>query len=117
MTDFSLPRALAAWGTPGFADVFRNEVEHLDARLLPLQQGLSGTSWVADAPFKVMLIAATDAGTRIRVKAGIFYSGLLGGCSCADDPTPLEPQPEFCELWFEIDKPGGAARVGLVADD
>ncbi len=114
MTDFTLRRALSAWNTPRFDEVFKHEVEALDAGLLPLQQGLSGTSAVTDEPFRVMLIGATDAGACLRVRAGIFYSGILGGCSCADDPTPLEAQPEYCEVWFEIDKQSGATRVGLV---
>jgi len=117
MPRFSLPRTLSAWNTAGFGETFRLEVEQLDADLLPLQQGLSGTSSVADEPFKVILIRATDAGDCIRVKAGVFYAGMLGGCNCADDPTPLEAQPEYCELWFEIDKHSGETRVGLVPDE
>ena len=113
---FSLPHTLAAWNTPGFSDVFKQEVEQLDAALLPLQQGLSGTSDVADEPFRVMLIGVTDTGGCIRVKAGIFYAGILGGCSCADDPTPLESQPEYCVLWFDIDKANTETSVSLVPD-
>jgi hypothetical protein len=113
---FSLPHTLAAWNTPGFSVVFKQEVEQLDAMLLPLQQGLSGTSDVADEPFRVMLIGATDTGGCIRVKAGIFYAGILGGCSCADDPTPLESQPEYCVLWFDIDKANTETSVSLVPD-
>ena len=114
----SLPHALAAWNTPGFGEVFKQEDEQLDPSRLPLQQGLSGTSDVADEPFRVMLIGAPwDTGACIRVKAGIFYAGILAGCSCADDPTPLESQPEYCVLWFDIDKTSAATRVSLVADD
>jgi len=113
-----LPNALNAWGTPEFEVILKQEIEQLDAGCLPLQQGLSGTSDVADEPFRVMLIgAALDTGTCIRVKAGIFYAGILGGCSCADDPTPLESQPEYCVLWFDIDKTSAATHVSLVADD
>jgi hypothetical protein len=111
---FSLPHALAAWDTPGFGEAFKLEVEELDASLLPLQQGLTGTSAVADEPHRVMLLGTTVAGDCLRVRAGIFYAGLLGGCSCADDPTPLESQPEYCELWFDIDLRNGATRVGLM---
>jgi hypothetical protein len=117
MSHFTLRRTLSAWNTDSFEETFKHEVEALDAGLLPLQQGLSGTSAVTDDPFKVMLIGATDAGECIRVKAGIFYKGILGGCSCADDPTPLEAQPEYCEMWFEIDKRSGATRAELVPEE
>jgi len=117
MTSFTLPQTLATWNTDRFGETFKREVEQLNASLLPLQQGLARTSSVADEPFGVMLIGAADAGDCLRVKAGILYAGVLGGCSCADDPTPLESQPEYCELWFEIDKGSGATRVSLVSDE
>ena len=113
---FSLPRALAAWDTPGFGGIFKQEVEQLDPTSLPLQQGLAGTSAVADEPITVMVLGATaTADGRLRVKAGIFYAGLLSGCSCADDPTPLESQPEYCECWFDIDLRSAATRVEPVS--
>lgn len=113
---FSLPHTLSAWGRPGFAEIFKREVELLDATLLPLQQGLAGTSSVADVPFTVLPLATVDAGDHIRVKAGVFYAGIIGGCSCADDPTPVEAQPEHCELWFDIAKCDGETRVALVPE-
>ena len=113
---FNLPHALAAWNTPRFGEVFKLEVEQLDASQLPLQQGLSGTSCVADDPFSVMLLGATAVDDCLRVKAGVFYAGLLSGCSCADDPTPLEAQPEYCELWFKIDMRNGETQVKPVPE-
>jgi hypothetical protein len=113
---FSLPHSRAAWNTPGFDAVFKHEVEQLDAGLMPLQQGLTGTSSVADAPFTVLLLRATAAGDCLQVKAGIVYAGILGGCSCADDPTPLEAQPEYCELWFDIDLRSGETDIRLATE-
>lgn len=111
MSVFALPHSLAAWNAPSFGATFKHEVERLDPNLLPLQQGLSGTSCVADEPFTVMLLGATAAGDYLRVKAGIFYAGILGGCNCSDDPTPLESQPEYCTLCFEIDMRNGETQV------
>lgn len=111
-----LARTCAAWGTPEFGDIFKAEVAQLDAAHLPLQQGLKSTSSVANEPFSVLLMSAAEAGGRLRVKAGICYAGIVGGCSCADDPTPLDSQPEYCELWFEIDRQSEVTRVELVAE-
>jgi hypothetical protein len=113
---FFLPRSLAAWNTPAFADTFKREIERIAPACLPLQQGLSGTSAVADAPFSVMLLQASGTAAGLRVKAGVFYAGLLGGCSCADDPTPLAAEPEYCALWIEIARPDGAAQAVLAED-
>lgn len=109
-----LTRSLAAWSTPDFEAVFKHEAAQLDAHQLPLQQGLAHSSSVADEAFSVLLIRAEAAADCLRVRAGIFYAGIVGGCSCADDPTPLTSQPEYCELWFEIDRASGATRVRLV---
>lgn len=98
-----LPDSARAWGTDDFPAVFKRELaEHMDE--LPLQQALTGTSAVADEPVTVVLLDARADATRIHAKAGIFFAGMLAGCSCADDPTPVESQTEYCELLLEIDR-------------
>ena len=111
-----LPRALNAWGTPEFKDVLKDEIEQLDATLLPLQQGLARSSHVTDRPFQAMIIGVHEAAGRIRVKAGIFYTGIIAGCSCADDPTPIDEQTEYCVVEFDIDRTTAEARVTLLPD-
>lgn len=99
-----LPHSLSAWDTPSFCDVFKSEIEQMDAALLPLQQALSVSSHVADSGFSVMVIRISDDAEFIHIKTGIFYAGIIAGCSCADDPTPISEQPEYCEVLFAIDK-------------
>jgi hypothetical protein len=110
-TTIRLPRSLDAWNTPGFRDVLKREIEQLDAGKLPLQQALSSTSYALTDSLQVMVLGVTDAPDLIRAKVGIFFSGIVAGCSCADDPTPVEPQNEYCELRFDIDKATGEATV------
>jgi hypothetical protein len=109
-----LAGALSARGTPGFADILKREIEQLDADLLPLQQGLSASSHVTDSPRQVMILAIAEEAGVIRVRAGIFYSGIIAGCSCADDPTPVDEQNEYCEVQFEINKQTAEAAVTLL---
>ncbi len=108
----TLERSLQAWGTAGFEQALKQELaEH--AAELPLQQALAHSSSVADTPVTVLVQSVTDLGDSVRVKAGIFYEGLLGGCACANDPTPESPYTEYCELLLEIDKATAAATVAL----
>lgn len=101
-----LTDSLHAWGTAGFADTLQRELaRHADE--LPLERALTGTSSVTDDPITVMLLTAHADETALHVKVGIFFSGILAGCSCADDPTPVAPQPEYCELEIEIDRGSG----------
>lgn len=114
MPTIRLTKSLEAWGTPNFEGVLKSEVEQINADLLPLQQGLATTSHVAENPHKAMIINVTDEPDTIRVKAGIFYSGMVIGCSCADDPTPINEQSEYCEVEFIINKNTAEARVLLL---
>lgn len=109
-----LPQTLAAWNSDQFKQQFKEEVERLPADLLPLQKGLSLSSYVSAEPFKVMVISVTDDETTIYVKAGIFYSGIIAGCSCSDDPSPTDVQPEYCDLQFRIDKNTAESTVTLL---
>ncbi len=111
-----LPNALHAWGTPEFEAVLKQEIEQLDPRQLPLQQGLTASSHVTDRPFKAMVIAVREEAGMIRAKAGIFYTGIIAGCSCADDPTPIDEQTEYCVLQFDIDCATADTRVTLLAE-
>ena len=112
-----LKESLAAWGDPSFSDIFKSEVEQLRHEDLPLQQGLSLSSYVSsDEPFRVMVINSSEDAGQIRIKAGVFYSGIIAGCSCADDPTPTDVQAEYCDLEFRIDKESAETQVTLLSD-
>lgn len=109
-------KALCAWGTPGFETVLKQELAQLGADQLPLQKGLSGSNYVADAPITVMILNVAELENIIRIKAGIFYQGVLGGCSCAGDPTVASESNEYCEVQMDIDKVTAATTVALVAE-
>jgi hypothetical protein len=111
-----LPNALNAWKTPEFETVLKQEIEQLDAASLPLQQGLSVSSHVTERPFQAMIIGFSEETGLIRVKAGIFYTGVIAGCSCADDPTPVGELNEYCVLQFCIDRMTADTTVELLAE-
>lgn len=106
--------ALAAWGTDRFMDALRDEIEELGPGQLPLQQGLRTTSQVSDKPIQATILDVAEEPRLVRARAGIFYSGIIAGCSCADDPTPLSESPEYCEVSVKIDKHTGDAVIVLV---
>jgi hypothetical protein len=111
-----LPKSLHAWETPEFLNVLKHEIEQLDAGELPLQQGLSSSSYVTDRPFQAMIISVAEEAGLIRAKAGIFYTGVIAGCSCADDPTPIDEQTEYCVVQVDIDRTTAEATITLLAE-
>lgn len=110
-----LNKALNAWATPEFETVLKQELAQ-QAKQLPLEQALSASSSVAETPITVVIHRVTGLENVIRVKAGVFYEGEIGGCSCAGDPTPASEYTEYCEVQLDIDKATAAAAVTLVSE-
>lgn len=111
-----LPDALAAWGTPDFAAVLKRELA-AQAAALPLQQAATSTSVVLDAPPEILFIGADELDGRLAIRVGVFFDGIVAGCSCADDPTPVETQPEYCELLLSVGMNTATATVTLSANE
>ena len=108
--------ALSAWGTLGFEAILKQEISQLETSQLPLQQGLSSSNYVTDDPITVIINHITETNEVIWVKTGIFYKGIMGGCSCADDPTPDSKNNEYCEVLLDIDKATGLTAIMLVSE-
>ena len=111
-----LTNVLNAWETPVFADILKGAIEQLDAEMLPLQQGLSQSSYTTGANRSVIVLNVTDKEDFIRAKTSIFYTGIIAGCSCADDPTPIGELTEYCEVQFDIDKRTAETTVTLLTE-
>lgn len=112
-----LNKALAAWGQDEFPVLLQSEIEQLPHSSLPLQEGLSYSSQVSDEPFQVMMLRVVEEDERIVATTRVLYSGIIAGCSCADDPTPLDTQTESCLLQLSLDKRDASARFDLLPDD
>lgn len=110
-----LTNALKAWGTPDFEDILKREITHMTVEQLPLQQGMTMGSHAIDSELDVMFLSIHEEGDCIYAKVGIFYSGIIAGCNCADDPTPLNEQHEYCEVLLGIDKINAETTVTLLA--
>ncbi|MEA3274458.1 MAG: hypothetical protein U9Q81_04025 [Pseudomonadota bacterium] len=109
-----LTKTLNAWRTPEFESVLKCELEAMDAQVLPLQQGLARGSHVGDDRFSVMLISVAERTDSICTTIGVFYTGIIAGCSCADDPTPIDAHPEYCEVQVDIDKATAETTLTLL---
>lgn len=110
-----LPKILQRKDHPDFKNTIKQEIQNIDPELLPLQQGLSLSSYVSQNPITAIILNINEDLHTIRVKAGIFYTGIIAGCSCSDDPTPQDIQNEYCELLFSINKQSADTTVNLLA--
>jgi len=110
-----LTKALNAWKTPAFEDVLKAEVEQMDAAALPLQQALSQGSYAISENLCAMIIGISEEPSMIRARVGISYASIIAGCSCADDPTPIDELPEYCEVRLDIDRETAETTVTLLS--
>ncbi|MCP4995294.1 MAG: hypothetical protein GY934_16180 [Gammaproteobacteria bacterium] len=111
----SLPKSNNAFGSDDFKAVLKGELEALSSDKLPLQKGLSQSSYVSGDDFTITMLSITDTAEQITVKVGVFYAGIIAGCNCSDDPTPVDEINEYCELELIINKNSAAADVRLLS--
>jgi len=111
-----LIKVLQSCNDPDFKNILKNEIQNIDPTLLPLQQGLSLSSYVGKSPFSAVILNTTEEVDFIQVKTGIFYTGIIAGCSCSDDPSPTDEQNEYCEVQFTINKNTAETTIMLLND-
>ena len=109
-----LSSSIQAWGTAEFSEVLKKEICALDPGLLPLQQGLKHSSMANGENFSTIILKTVDDIDNIFVTAGLLYTGIVAGCNCADDPTPVDENNEYCEVLFCINKVTAVTTVSLI---
>ena len=114
MPSVCLARTLAAWSGPQREAVLKQELEELDSGLLPLREAMARGNQVAVEPVRVLVLATGEGEDCFQARLGLLFASLIGGCQCADDPSPLEALPEYAELEIRIDPLTGAAQWRLL---
>ncbi len=109
-----LANVVQAWGAPHFMATLKREIESINIEYLPLQQGLTSSNYVLDNGISTILKKVTETNTHICITAGIFYQGVISGCSCADDPSPINENHEYCEVQIRIDKSTAVTAITLL---
>jgi len=112
----NLKKSLHAWGTDDFNHTLKAELQALGVDELPLQQGLKASSIALDDKLSAVILHTREHSNVIDVKAGLFYTGMVAGCACVDDPTPENELTEYCEVMLNIDRHNGDTKVTLLAD-
>jgi hypothetical protein len=108
-----LTLSLSTWNTPAFGDTLKNELGTLGIEALPLQQGLKYSSVALTDKLSISVLGSSESDNSIIARAGLFYTGIIPGCACSDDPTPLDESNEYCEISICIDKVTAQASISL----
>lgn len=94
-----------------FAQQLKAALEQLPPGTLPLAQATTQGGQVDDSDVSVTVLALRDDGDVIRARVMVFFSEIVGGCSCGDDPLAGTAQGEL-EVW--IDKRSAEAGFRLI---
>ena len=82
--------------------------------MLPLQQALSHGNFANTDNLDIMILSITDDKSTIQAKVGIFFTSIISGCQCSDDPTPINEENEYCELMLNINKNTSTSTITLL---
>ena len=102
-----------AWQTEAFAQCLKRELMDLGKGGLPLAKGVAYGGTVDDSDLAVTVLRSRDEGPAIVAQVGVFFTEIIGGCSCGDEPAP---SPAYCELRIRIDKATAAADITVMSD-
>ena len=110
----TLAESLRAWGTPGFSTVMKQALERLQPGQLPLENTLQYGSYVNHDSISVMIIRAGEKDGVVDVLAGLFFTSMLTGCSCADDPSSDVEYSEYSELQISFNLASNDVTISFV---
>ena len=105
-----LSKTCTAWGSDDFEQVLKAELA-AQAGELPLIKAMEFGSQLGTRAPTVTLLSCTEGDGHLLVKVGVFFTSIIAGCNCADDPTPMDENNEYAEMRVSIDRADGAARV------
>ncbi|MEW6765485.1 MAG: hypothetical protein AB1344_06840 [Pseudomonadota bacterium] len=112
----NLSASLNTLDAPDFNRVLLDDLMRQGALARPLQQGLRYGSVALLEDVKLGIFECEMSDAALRIKVGVYYSSIITGCNCIDDPSPLSEMPEYVELFIDIDRATAGARVSLAPD-
>lgn len=85
----------------------------LPAEQLPLQAGCTQGGMIDASELAVSVLDVRRGAGRLSARAGVFFTEVVGGCNCHDDPSPSNA---YCVLDVEIDGEHDTLSLHAVAD-
>lgn len=108
-----LPNSLCAWRTDAFGATLKGEIEGMSAGTLPLDAGTSRGGLVDDGDITATILTVTDDELSIICDIGVFFTEIVAGCSCGDEPDPINA---YCRMRIRIDKTTAEAEIEQIAN-
>ena len=108
-----LQDCLAAADTKGLAARLAAGLQALPPGTLPLHIGCTQGGLVDDHDITATVLSVERGTDRAVARVGVFFTELVGGCNCHDDPLAVNA---YCELRVTLDRAAGVARIEAAAN-
>ena len=108
-----LSASLEKFRSGSFDKFLKHELESLPTGSLPLEKCTRRCGIVDDSDISVTVISTRQCESCIQAKIGVFFTEIVAGCVCGDDPTP---ENAYCEIFIRIDQATGEAEFEPVSD-
>ncbi len=108
-----LPKSLADWPLDSYSRTIKNELQGLESGSFPLEKGLTQGGKVDDSNITVSVFESRDNDQQIQTKVAVFFTEVVGGCSCGDEPFEAHAH---CTLWVTINKVTAEASFEVAPD-
>ncbi|MGD2082535.1 MAG: hypothetical protein PVF91_06190 [Chromatiales bacterium] len=106
-----LAEVLDACDSASLGRALKSAVERLGPDQLPLDLGVGQGGRVARRPVTATVLSVAEGDRYVKAEVGIFFTEVVGGCSCGDDPVE---ENAYCELRISIDRVTRGATFDLV---
>jgi len=107
-----LVESLREWPSTGFEKTLKRELMDLPAGTLPLDRGATRCGIIDDSDISVVVMSTGQDEIRIKANIGVFFTEIVAGCVCGDDPSA---ENAYCEMLISIDKFSAEAKFEVIS--
>lgn len=108
MTVLTLEPGLPDLDAEALAQALVRALEALPPGRLPLAAACTQGGVVDDGDLAISVLAVSEAAERVTARVGVFFSEVVGGCNCDEDPVAF---PAYGVLRVVLDRRCGVAVV------
>lgn len=109
-----LKPCLQHWNTAQFSPAIKQALEELPSGSLPLEKATTQGGMVDDKNISVGILNMQTNAPYIQIKFSVFFTEIIGGCNCHDDPAEANV---YCEMLAKLHKQSGETSFTLLDDD
>ena len=103
--------AMQHWNTDEFPEALVRELQALHPDVLLLHKAGNWGGPRDSDDFNITVLNITNDEQQVHARIGVFFTEIIAGCSCGDEPAPING---YCELLLRINKSTAETQIEIV---